>query len=269
MQRNCPEWFEDYTTVEIRVGNLLVSSDFKKSIKVVGVMPNVYDASFVFSSNVYKECCDLLVNKIRQGYEIRKTRFDLSEMRNGKYLSVFVPTEENYDNILNLIKNTDVRYEDDSSYKIVSTLKEMIDEYSDTIDKMSGIFIWVGLVLAIFSMLLLFNFISASISAKKKEIGILRAVGASGRDVFKIFFVEAAIVVVVCVVLSIIITGVVSAIINDTVSEGVGLKLSVMSFGFEAISTIIAIALLTAFISTFIPVYTYAKKKPVESIRAL
>ena len=58
-------------------------------------------------------------------------------------------------------------------------------------------------VLAVFAALLLFSFISASINAKKKEIGILRAVGARGIDVFKIFIVEGIAVTLLCLVFGI------------------------------------------------------------------
>lgn len=71
------------------------------------------------------------------------------------------------------------------------------------------------------------------------------------------------------VILSILITGVMSAYINDTLASKLGITFSMFTFGFESIITIIAIAVVTAFVSTFIPVYNYARKKPVESIRAL
>ena len=52
---------------------------------------------------------------------------------------------------------------------------------------------YLGLALALFSelLLLLFNFITISISSKTHEISVLRAVGARGKDVFKIFFAES------------------------------------------------------------------------------
>ena len=186
-----------------------------------------------------------------------------------KYSCVFVPSGGSPESILDMIDYSEQKYEDDSKFTINNSLKSNIDGYSDMVSTLSEIFLWVGLVLAVFSMLLLFNFIAASISAKKKEIGILRAVGARGTDVFKIFFVEAAIVVIVCVILSILITGIMSVYINNTISEGMGIEFQMFIFGFESIITIIAIAVVTAFVSTFIPVFNYAKKKPVESIRAL
>ncbi len=188
----------------------------------------------------------------------------------GKYASLFVNTNNaDYDAISKIVKNTGVYAEDDSVFIMINSLKSSVDGYTSTVDVLSQVFLWTGLVVAVFAILLLFNFISASITAKKKEIGILRAVGARGADVFKIFFVEAAIIVIACVILSILVTGIMSVYINDTVAEQLNVNFVMFSFGIESILTIIAIAVVTAFVSTFIPVYTYAKKKPVESIRAL
>ncbi len=64
-----------------------------------------------------------------------------------------------------------------------------------------GIYRWLtylitalNIVFILFSFLLFSNFIAVSISYCKKEIGILRALGASGKDIIKIFGYESVIV---------------------------------------------------------------------------
>ena len=64
----------------------------------------------------------------------------------------------------------------------------------EIIEIVSQVFLWVGLGLAIFSAFLLMNFISTSISYKKREIGILRAIGASKKDIRRVFNAETLIV---------------------------------------------------------------------------
>lgn len=141
----------------------------------------------------------------------------------------------------------------------------------DTVDSMVSelkqIFLWVGLVLAVFAALLLSNFISVSISHKKREIGILRAVGARSTDVFKIFFSESLIITAICVALSLVGSIVLCEILNAEVASMIGASLFV--FGILSFAVLIGVALLTAVIATFLPVYNAAKKKPVDSIRAL
>jgi len=129
------------------------------------------------------------------------------------------------------------------------------------------VFLWVGLVLAIFAALLLSNLISASISNKTKEIGILRAVGARSFDVFKIFFSEAFVITAVCIVASSIGSIMCCIMINGILIALMGASLFV--FGFVSFIILVAIALVTAVVATYLPVRKAAKRKPVESIRAL
>ena len=143
----------------------------------------------------------------------------------------------------------------------------MLESISSTFKVLEQVFLWVGVALALFSMLLLFNFISVSITSKKKEIGILRAVGARSADVFKIFFSESVIITVICFVLSVIASIILCGVINDLVSSQ--LQVSLLVFGPLSLLVLIGIAAVTSFIATFLPVYSIAKKKPVDSIRAL
>ncbi len=135
------------------------------------------------------------------------------------------------------------------------------------VNDLSKVFLYVGLVLAVFAALLLSNFISVSISNKKREIGILRAVGARSVDVFKIFFSESFVIGLICVVIS---CGVSKWLCNMINTEyGADLGASIFVFGIASILVLIAIAAVTILIATFLPVYNAAKKKPVDSIRSL
>ena len=141
---------------------------------------------------------------------------------------------------------------------------QMVD---DMVDGLSKVFLYVGLVFALFAALLLSNFISVSISNKKREIGILRAVGARGTDVFKIFFSESFTITAICIVLSTIFSIIVCGLINGETVNYIGASLFV--FGILSFIIMVLIALVTAIIATFLPVYNAAKKKPVDSNRSL
>ncbi len=142
-------------------------------------------------------------------------------------------------------------------------------EVGDVISSVSVIFLVVGIVFAVFAALLLLNFISVSISNKNKEIGILRAVGAKGTDVFKIFFSESAIIAIICFILSIIITAVAANYINNILLSSYSVYVSMVVFGPWSVLMLLAIAVVVAFLGTFFPVYSASKKKPADSIRSL
>ena len=185
---------------------------------------------------------------------------------------VFIPfekTEKAFHELLSTLGAEHKNAENDVFYVLANSLYQNVMSVSETIDLLSKIFLWVGLGLAVFASLLLANFITMSISNKKKEIGILRAVGARGADVFKIFFAESGIIVGICTVLALIGSIVVSFVLNSVLKAGLGLNVALFVFGPLSVVVMIAVALVVALVATFLPVRAAAKKKPVESIRSL
>lgn len=203
-----------------------------------------------------------------QTWSLGETRYDFTDVEKNKYSSMFAKVDS-LGEMQSLLKGESVVNDDDTLYQVVNGVKSNITFLSETVSVLSKVFLWAGIVMAVFSMLLLFNFITASIHAKRKEIGILRALGASGGDVFKIFMSESAIVVIICSIVSVILTGVISSAVNASVSAQFGIPFSMFTFGIVSVAMIFGIAVVAALISTFLPVYLNARKRPVEAIRQL
>ena len=94
--------------------------------------------------------------------------------------------------------------DDRTQYQLINTTDAWIkdvDTLMQTYKMIGGI---AGLVLMVFSGLLLFNYINLSISHKQKEMGILRALGARGIDIFKIFGCEGFLIGIINFILSVI-----------------------------------------------------------------
>lgn len=185
------------------------------------------------------------------------------------YGIVFLPydhSDEQTNMLWDIYENT--KYDESGSRStLTSALISNLEMVDMMVDALSKVFLYVGLILAVFAALLLSNFISVSISYKKREIGILRAVGARSIDVFKIFFSESFVITAICVVLSLIGSLLCCALINGVLVDLISASLFV--FGPLSFGILLAVAILTAIVATFLPVWNAAKKKPVESIRAL
>ena len=184
------------------------------------------------------------------------------------YRYIIVPVPESNGLFRTLLRGDgSVDASDDTFYSVRSVVAVQIDAAQEIIDTLEMVFLWIGVVVAIFAMLLLFNFISVSITHKKKEIGILRAVGARSTDVFKIFYAESAIITIICYVLAVIASYIVCGVLNSQLASLV--SISIFVFGPLSWLVMLAIAVGTSFIATFLPVHSIAKRKPVESIRSL
>ncbi len=168
-----------------------------------------------------------------------------------------------------LIKLHEAELEHDVDYVAPYEFLSDIRNSKSDVNNLAAILGFSAVILAVFSALLLFNFITVSINAKKKDIGILRAVGARGIDVYKIFVVEGAIITLLCFTI-----GCIGGWAACTIANSVIMAKGIMSFGMFAFGWInalmvFAIALLTLIFATLIPVSRAVKKKPVEAIRSL
>lgn len=197
-------------------------------------------------------------------YSVENTKY--KESANAKYICFVLPFPE--DKVLTSLLDDENAVAEDESFSVIATpLSEQLAFVNQLVSSLEKVFLWVGVVMALFSMLLLFNFISVSIANKKKEIGILRAVGARSTDIFRIFYSESAIIAVICYALAMIACFVICPILNTTIAAALGA--SIFVFGPISWLIMLAIAVFTSVIATFLPVYSIARKKPVESIRAL
>lgn len=142
----------------------------------------------------------------------------------------------------------------------------ILDQFGEIINSVASVVFWVGVGFAVFAALLLMNFISTSISYKKREIGILRALGARSSDVFGIFFNESAVIAMINFVLATIATFVTSFIISDTIISKLGLELVLLSTGIRQVLLILGVSALTAFLASILPVYKIAKKQPIDAM---
>lgn len=188
---------------------------------------------------------------------------------NAFYTELFLPYDHSVEqtNIYWDIYQNDEYRSDDSRITLSGSLVMNLAMADSTIESMSKVFLYVGIALAAFAALLFSNFISVSISQKRRDIGILRAVGAKSTDVFKIFFSESAFIATICILISSAACVLISGYLNAELSASIGVALLV--FGAPSFVVLVSVAILTAVLATFFPVNSAARKKPIDSIRAI
>lgn len=160
-------------------------------------------------------------------------------------------------------------YREDSNvrYQIQNSVTYELDSVNEVLKVLSKYFFWIGVGFAAFAALMLANFIGTSISYKKQEIGILRAIGSRSNDVFRIFFAESFIIAMINFVLSAVGVFIATALINTLLRQNVGILITVLSFGVRQIVLLLAVSILVAFLASFLPVKRIASKRPIDAIR--
>ena len=106
-----------------------------------------------------------------------------------------------------------------------------------------------------------------SVLERKKEIGILRAIGASRRNVANVFNAETFIEGLISGVFAILVVVLVSLPVNDLVLRLKGVP-NIMSLPWEAALVLICISVALTVVAGLLPARSASKKDPVEALRS-
>ena len=122
-------------------------------------------------------------------------------------------------------------------------------------------FVVTAAVFAVFSALLLMNFMTVSLQARSYELGVLRALGAGRRDIFGICVTECLAVALIDFLLAMVATGVTSAIVNSYFGFAIFVP------GLVSGGLLLAIVLIVSLASSFLPVLRVSSRTPAEALR--
>ncbi len=198
----------------------------------------------------------IVFNKYFTDYEI--------DSKNEKYGSIIAATDKSMAQSYFMLDGG----KDGATYVMNNILYKTTMGTARIIYEMKLLFYISAVVFGLFAALMLFNFISVSISSKNREIGVLRAVGARKIDVFNIFLIEALIITLTCFIISAVLSGVACVYINAyTITSGV--KISLLNYKFANVMMLFGIVVVVSTLATFLPVSRAARKSPVDSIRTL
>ena len=232
---------------------LFDDSDYSNELKkynIVGFILTDTENSQLKSTVV---CADSLYNKFTEGKE--------------SYYSFCVGAMPEEKAEIKELVSFCYREDSDIRFPIQNSVTYELDSINEGLIMVSKIFLYIGLGFALFAALMLSNFIATSISYKKQEIGILRAIGSRSNDVFRIFFAESFIIAMINFVLSAVGVGVVTAVINYFIRSRIGILVTVLSFSVRQVLLLLAVSILVAFLASFIPVKKIASKRPIDAIR--
>ncbi len=158
----------------------------------------------------------------------------------------------------------------DNAYEGIYTsnsIMEQADFLKGTMDIMKKIFYYISLGIGIFASIMFANYLINSIMARKKEIGVLRAIGATSRDIFYIVLCEGAILFAIIFPISSILSGIAGLLINSMVSNELGILIPISVFGIRQILLILLVSFAVTLLVSLIGSYFVSKRKPIDIIR--
>lgn len=149
-----------------------------------------------------------------------------------------------------------------------NSVLDLVAADRETISEFLTLFLYVSIALSLFSVFLLFNYISVSIFSKKQSIGVLRALGANNKNIFIMFLVESLVISILSGLLASIVGWLGCKFVNNYLVEVMNLSLSIALFGSRQIALIIFGSIFAGVLSSIIPIVKVVKEKPVQLIRS-
>jgi|LFRM01.1.fsa_nt_gb ABC-type lipoprotein export system ATPase subunit len=147
---------------------------------------------------------------------------------------------------------------------LIAAILSSVTTIIDTITYALIAFVAISLVV---SSIMIGVITYVSVLERIKEIGILRAIGASRKDIRRVFNAETLIIGFIAGVLGILATYIISYFANIIVYDRFGIP-NIAYLELKAAAILIGISMVLAFISGLIPSSTASKKDPVEALRS-
>ncbi len=271
------------STPEDMIGKTLWFDDHQ--VTVVGILQHKIETYDSLNSNEPN-------HTYQSFYEKGRISSDFQESRQYAYGDVvvhqnFISSLNNYDQraqfelqvmlpdtISNITKQSE--YFESLGYLLFNPLEIHLSNLAGVKDQIQISLLVVSIVFVGFSMLLLYQFIQISIQNQKQEMGILRALGASKNDLYKIYLSESLVLALAISLVSILLSFVGMFVLNRYVfnlypyfNMGQPYQIQVISYHWMTPFVLILIIVLTTLISVLKPIRRLAKTKPIDVIRSI
>lgn len=155
----------------------------------------------------------------------------------------------------------------ESEISVKSTYSDRMTYEKMFFDSIKTLASYAGIVFIVFTAFLIVNFMFNSISYRKKEIGVLRALGSRSLDVMKIFLWEAFGLSLISGTIASILLVVVSNFMNSYImTKLAGMLTTPFIVGIRQFAVIYLLVFVVTFISSILPLARISRMKPIDAI---
>ncbi len=144
-----------------------------------------------------------------------------------------------------------------------------VDTFYSVSTDLGSIFFWISFGISGFAAFLLFTNISNSVVSKTNDIGTLRAIGARGSDVSKIFIFEGLAIGLLTFVLSVITLFILTIRLNTEIQQDLGLQLSLFNVNSVIVLEMFALTIGVVLLASWLPVKRVSNMKPIDAIKSI
>ena len=203
-------------------------------------------------------------------YENNLKRLGAIDLNNPSTINIYPKDFEAKDNITKAIEEYNQKQRDEGKEENTISYTDlvgiMMSSVSQIIDIISYVLIAFVAISLIVSSIMIGIITYISVLERTKEIGILRAIGASKKDISRVFNAETFIIGLISGIIGIGITVLLTIPINNIIYSLTGVMINV-SLPVVAGIILVAISMILTIIAGLIPAKMASKKDPVIALR--
>ena len=239
---------------------------------------NINDLSFeqqMYLSSLNQEELAEVITKYKESYSLTYEKvlekLGSIDLDNPSGIYIYAKDFESKDAIKNIINDYNEQQRKNSKEANVINYNDVVgmlmSSVTDIVDIISYVLISFVSISLVVSSIMIGIITYISVLERTKEIGILRAIGASKKDVSRVFNAETLIIGFTSGVFGILITELLNIPINIIIKKLTGVS-NITQLPLNGAIILIMISVILTIIAGLIPAKLASKKDPVESLRS-
>jgi len=201
-----------------------------------------------------------------ESYDNNLAKIGSVDLDNPSIINIYPSSFESKDEIKSIIDNYNKNHKEEDKIEFTDYVGILMSSVTTIVNIISYVLIAFVSISLIVSSIMIGIITYISVLERTKEIGILRAIGASKKDIRRVFNAETFIIGFISGLLGVVITALLNIPINHIIKELSGINVGV-SLPMIAAIILVIISLMLTMISGLIPSNVAAKKDPVEALR--
>lgn len=210
-------------------------------------------------------------DNVNATYESNLEKLGAVDMNSPSYINIYAKSFDDKEAVADLINTYNEKQEADGKESNVISYNDivgtMMDSVTSIIDMISYVLMAFVSVSLIVSSIMIGIITYISVLERTKEIGILRAIGASKKDISRVFNAETFIIGLISGLIGIGITVALNIPISMIIEDMSGVA-NVSSLPVAGGIVLVLISLVLTIIAGLIPSRIASKKDPVEALRS-
>ena len=199
-------------------------------------------------------------------YETNAMLIGINDISNPSSISIYPKNFDSKEKIVEIIQKYNENISDEDKITYTDYVKILMSGITNIIDVITYILIAFVAISLIVSSIMIAIITYISVLERTKEIGILRAIGASKKDISRVFNAETIIEGFISGVFGIFITILLNKVV-DTIVYNISSVSNITHLAISHAIILIIISVFLTFIAGLIPAKIASKKDPVVALR--